>query len=119
VNERLDDFAADITTYGWIVMDVAANASPDPEFAYSIALFQTYRHPEIIVVGLRRDVGLRIINDVGRAVRDGRRSMAVARRGVRRVSCCATCSCGYAGASVGSRSGALTCRRREAMEDAS
>ena len=73
---RLAEFAADIATYGWIVMKVAANSAPDPDFAYSIGLFQTYEHPEIILVGLDAETAHTIINDVGAAVRDGKRYAA-------------------------------------------
>lgn len=73
MEERLEEFDADIATYGWVVMKVASNCPPDPDFAYSIGLFQSYEHPEIILVGLPEDIAHQIINDVGAAVRSGKR----------------------------------------------
>jgi hypothetical protein len=76
VEQRLREFAADIATHGWIVMKVSANTQSDPDFAYSIGLWQTYEHPEIILVGLPLDIGHQIINAVGAAVQNGKRYTA-------------------------------------------
>ena len=76
MEDRLEEFAADVATYGWVVMKVAANSPPDPDFAYSIGLFQSYGHPEIILVGLPEGIAHQIINDVGAAVRAGKRYTA-------------------------------------------
>ena len=76
MEDRLQEFATDIATYGWIVMKVSANTPPDPDFAYSIGLFQSYSHPEIILVGLPIEIAHQIINDVGAAIREGKRYVA-------------------------------------------
>ena len=44
-----------------------------PSFAYSIGLFRSFGHPEIIVFGLGLDLMHRMINLIGEEVRRGRR----------------------------------------------
>ena len=47
-----------------------------PDFAYSVGMFRTLAHPEIILFGLPLDVMHRLINDVGELVRGGARCVA-------------------------------------------
>ena len=42
-----------------------------PSFSYSIGLYETYKHPEIICFGLSNDLGLAIINDVAELIKNG------------------------------------------------
>ncbi len=42
-----------------------------PSFAYSIGLFKTYKHPEIICFGLPDNLGHIIINDVADLIKNG------------------------------------------------
>jgi hypothetical protein len=44
-----------------------------PSFAYSIGLWQTFKHPEIICFGLPNDLGHAIINDVAEIIKSGER----------------------------------------------
>jgi len=76
LEDRVAEFRADVATYGWIVIKVSANAAPDPDFAYSIGLFQSFGHPEVILVGLPLEIAHTIINDVGGAIRAGGRFTA-------------------------------------------
>jgi hypothetical protein len=75
MDESLRGIADDVATYGWSVMRVSADG-PGPDFAYSIGMVQNLGHPEILVVGLPLDTAHRLINDVGDAVRDGKRFAA-------------------------------------------
>ena len=75
MEEQVNELLAEVATHGWIVMRISADG-PGPDFAYSIGLVRTYGHPEVIVVGLPLDVAQRIINDLGKAVRDGARFRA-------------------------------------------
>jgi hypothetical protein len=76
VANRLEAFAADIATFGWMVMKVSAKDAADPDFAYSIGFHQSYEHPEIIIVGLPLEIAHQVINDVGASVRGGARYAA-------------------------------------------
>lgn len=60
----------DIAQYGWHVMKVL-DEDNKPAFAYSIGLFATFKHPEIIMYGLDLDVMQQIINNLGDDIRKG------------------------------------------------
>jgi hypothetical protein len=63
---------SDIEEFGWHVIKIAED-DEGPAFAYSIGLFKTFGHPEIIVFGLDVDLMHRMINLIGEEVRHGRR----------------------------------------------
>jgi len=42
-----------------------------PAFAYSIGLFKTYQHPEIIIFGLKRNVMNNLLHYIGEEVKKG------------------------------------------------
>ena len=62
----------DVNTYGWHVMKVMPQGD-DPGWAYSIGMFRTLGHPEVLVFGLRDASMHEIINGVGERVRAGAR----------------------------------------------
>ena len=68
---RLARAKADIQRHGWHVVKVLADDS-GPAFAYSIGLFQTFHHPEILMFGFEPDLMHRVINTVGEEVRSGK-----------------------------------------------
>jgi hypothetical protein len=57
---------------GWAVLGIPAD-DEGPSFAYSLGLFHTLNHPEIIVMGVRAESAQQLINDVAVAVRQGQR----------------------------------------------
>ena len=65
---------ADIDRFGWSVFKVGNDMGPD--FAYSVGMFRTLSHPEILMFGLPLDTMHRLINDVGERVRAGARFAA-------------------------------------------
>jgi hypothetical protein len=56
--------------HGWFVNRIAEDGS-GPGFAYSFGLFEEFAHPEVIVFGLAGETMHRLINLVGRQVRNG------------------------------------------------
>jgi uncharacterized protein DUF4262 len=62
----------DIEKHGWHVVKVLAEAE-FPAFAYSIGLYHSFGHPEVIVIGLNLDVAHCLINEVGEWARAGKR----------------------------------------------
>ena len=62
---------SDINEYGWHVVKVFSK-SGGPDFAYSIGLYESFRHPEILVVGLALDTMHQIINNIGADVKTGK-----------------------------------------------
>jgi hypothetical protein len=63
---------ADVKRHGWHVLGVEQDGD-GPGFAYSVGLYRSFGHPEVIVFGLPVPVLHRIINAVGEAVRSGER----------------------------------------------
>ena len=62
-NELLVRTKSNIEKFGLQVIMVNAT-DYSPSFAYSIGLYKTYNHPEIICFGLPNDLGHGIINDI-------------------------------------------------------
>jgi hypothetical protein len=60
---------ADVREYGWHVIHVGGAG---PEFAYTVGLYRTFGHPEVVVLGLPGGVAHRLLNAVGAEVRAGR-----------------------------------------------
>ena len=74
-NERAFEaqLRANVERHGWSVLRVGVPAGEEgPEFAYSVGMWATFRHPELIIVGLPLESAHAIINDVGEAIRGGR-----------------------------------------------
>jgi hypothetical protein len=63
---------ADIEEIGWHVI-LIPEGDDGPPFAYTIGLFRTFEHPEIIIFGLDLDLMHQMINLIGEEIRQGRR----------------------------------------------
>jgi hypothetical protein len=63
---------ADVEKFGWHVILVPDDAS-GPGFAFTIGLFRTYRHPEVIVFGLPQALAHQLLNVIGNDVKSGTR----------------------------------------------
>jgi hypothetical protein len=63
---------ADVEEHGWHVICVEEDEQ-GPGFAYSIGLFRTFQHPEVIVFGLAVSVMHPMVNAVGEGIRSGNR----------------------------------------------
>jgi len=61
-----------IETYGWHVIKVMEDEI-GPGFGYSIGLFKTFGHPEVIIIGLKLDLIHAIINDIGEDIKNGKK----------------------------------------------
>lgn len=60
----------DIDTHGWHMTGVAED-DEGPGFVYSIGLYHSFGHAEVVVVGLELDVMFHIVHAIGVAVRGG------------------------------------------------
>ncbi|MDB5128379.1 DUF4262 domain-containing protein [Mucilaginibacter sp.] len=67
-DEKLED---DIRQYGLQVLHILEDES-GPGFSYSIGLFKTYGHAEIIMVGLKQDLMHILINDMAEEIKKGK-----------------------------------------------
>ncbi len=72
---RIARARADVQKNGWHVVKVLADES-GPAFAYSIGMFETFGHSEILMFGFEPDLMHRIINNVGFDIRSGKRFSA-------------------------------------------
>ena len=62
---------SDIKEYGLHVLHVL-EGEKGPTFSYSVGLFHNYQHPEIIMIGLKRDLAHILINNIGYDVKHGK-----------------------------------------------
>src|SRR6185437_11697807 len=62
----------DVENLGWHVIKVIADET-GPGFGYSVGFFQTFGHPEVIIIGLNLDFIHSIINGIGEDLRGGKR----------------------------------------------
>ena len=67
----IERIRSDIEIFGWHVVKVLEDEN-GPGFGYSIGLFQTFSHPEILIVGLRLDLIHLLINNIGADIKKGK-----------------------------------------------
>lgn len=63
---------SDIGQYGWHVVKVMGD-DQGPGFCFSIGLYEKYRHPEVLIIGLKLDLAHSLINEIGENVKNGKR----------------------------------------------
>ena len=63
---------ADVAEYGWHVLKIYEQ-DETPGWAFSIGLYKSFNHPEIVVFGLNDDLMHFLINSIGEDVRAGKR----------------------------------------------
>ncbi|HUQ98480.1 MAG TPA: DUF4262 domain-containing protein [Gemmatimonadaceae bacterium] len=74
MNEHEAQTLTDIDRFGWTVWRVSNDKGPD--FAYSVGMFRSLDHPEILIFGMPLDTMHQLINDIGARVRQGARYSA-------------------------------------------
>jgi len=60
-----------IRQFGWHIINVTEDEN-GPGFSYSIGLFKTFNHPEILIVGLKLELSQILINNIGYDIKNGR-----------------------------------------------
>jgi hypothetical protein len=70
--DRERKLASDVEEFGWHVILIPEDEE-GPAFAYSVGLFKSFDHPEVVAFGLDLDVMHRLIMLIGEEVRRGRR----------------------------------------------
>lgn len=61
---------SDVQEFGWHVVAIPPEDGT-PGWAFSIGMFKTLGHPEVIVFGLDHEIAHWVINEVGRRAREG------------------------------------------------
>jgi Domain of unknown function (DUF4262) len=51
----------DVAKFGWHCMNVFGDEAHEP-FAYTVGLFETYGHPELLIYGLPRDIAHSVLS---------------------------------------------------------
>ncbi|MFA6084409.1 DUF4262 domain-containing protein [Mucilaginibacter sp.] len=69
--EREKKLEDDIKQYGLQVLHVLEDET-GPGFTYSIGLFKSYGHPEIIMIGLKQDLAHTLINNMAYEIKEGK-----------------------------------------------
>lgn len=74
VHDDMEDHVrANVEEHGWHVMLVPGGEEPDePAFAYTIGLWHSFQHPELICFGLPDEVAAGALNNCGDEVEAGR-----------------------------------------------
>ncbi len=57
---------------GWAVVAIEAE-DYHPTYAFSVGLFRTFNHPEVIIMGLKPTMAQSLINHIGEMIRMGKR----------------------------------------------
>ena len=75
MDERDQKILGDIEQFGCSVMHISAEGDLPP-FSYSVGITMTSRAPEIVVVGLKRELAHYVVNEYNRRVREGEKFVA-------------------------------------------
>jgi hypothetical protein len=70
IKDAQSKLIADIGNYGWHVIKVMGDEQ-GAGFGYSVGLYHSCQHPEILIVGLKHELIHSIINNIGEAVKSG------------------------------------------------
>ncbi len=74
-NQSEQKVVSDVQEYGWHVVLVAPDEA-GPGFAFTIGLFHSFGHPEVILFGLPDKVAHAVLNLIGASVKSGHRFQA-------------------------------------------
>lgn len=74
-DERDVAILGDIDRVGWSVIQIEPDDKddPGPPYSFSVGIFHTHGHPEIILLGLPHNVAGQIINDIGDLIASGQK----------------------------------------------
>src|SRR5262245_41610977 len=62
----------DIAKYGWHCLNILQD-DEDPPWSFTIGLFETWKHAELIVIGLKSEVAHSVFNIIVEGLRRGHR----------------------------------------------
>jgi len=61
---------SDINEYGLHIINVMEDEDL-PGFSYSVGLWHTYKHPEILIIGLKNELAMWILNEIAHRNKNG------------------------------------------------
>lgn len=62
----------DIKEIGWHVVKILEDET-GPSFCFTIGLYKTFKHPEVVIIGLDMDLAHAILNNIGKSIKEGKR----------------------------------------------
>jgi hypothetical protein len=62
---------SNIKKYGLHIMHIMEDEN-NPQFSYSIGLYENYLHPEIIIIGLRHELAKVLLNNMAHDIKNGK-----------------------------------------------
>jgi len=62
----------DIRKYGVHILHIFDGEGKDPSFSYTVGLWHTHHHPEIIIIGLKEDLRHTLLNNLNYHIGHGR-----------------------------------------------
>ncbi len=68
-DEHEEKAISDIRSFGLHIVNVLEDGEL-PNFSYSVGLWHTYKHPEVIIFGLEQSVSMWILNEIGRRAKE-------------------------------------------------
>jgi hypothetical protein len=74
-DERDDQVVNDIANFGWHVVHIEPTKDA-PAWSFTIGLFHTFMHPEVLMFGLDHELSHRVINGICERIKAGNRMEA-------------------------------------------
>ena len=68
--QRIHD---DVAKFGWHVVAVKVDGTTEDKFAFTVGLFETYEHPELVIVGLQMNAAHGILSTCVAKIEEGKR----------------------------------------------
>ena len=62
---------SDVKKHGLQIIHVFGNED-NPHFSYTVGLFESYLHPEIIIIGLKRELAQVLLNNMAYDIKNGK-----------------------------------------------
>lgn len=69
-NESDRKLLGHVEEFGTHNLHVFDTKGKDPEFTFSIGMYHSYNHPEILIIGLKKDIAHWILNEIARCIRE-------------------------------------------------
>jgi len=69
-NRTYQELAENIQQHRWLVFNIMGDGTLPP-FSYTVGLFATFGHPEVVISGLDHELAHAILNDIGEDVARG------------------------------------------------
>lgn len=70
-NRTHQELADNIQQHRWLVFNILGDDEALPPFSYTVGLFATFGHPEVVLSGLDHDLAHAILNDIGEDAAQG------------------------------------------------